>query len=466
MLRLEVKLKQIPMPEMPVEERIKSFDEVALGYSEEQALAEAARCLQCEIPKCIAGCPVGVDIPGFIQLIKNGDYQGAIMKIKEKNSLPAICGRVCPQEDQCVGICRDTIGDLINIGGLERFVADWELRRGVTVPEVPGSTGKSVAVIGSGPAGLTAAADLAKMGHRVVIFEALHEPSGVLIYGIPEFRLPKDIVMAEVDYIKKLGVEIETNVVIGRSKTIDDLFDEGFESVFIGTGAGLPIFLGLPGENLCGIYSANEFLIRVNLMKAYKFPRGSDTPIKVRGRVSVIGGGNVAMDAARCALRLGAEEVHVLYRRTEKEMPARIDEIRRAEEEGIKFRFLTQPLRFIGDEKGWIKQIECIKMELGPLDESGRRRPLPVKGSEFLHDTEIAIVAIGQTPNPIIPRTTRDIETSKRKTIIVDQASLQTTRRGVFAGGDVVSGAATVILAMEAGKKAAQSIHRYLSKEG
>jgi glutamate synthase (NADPH/NADH) small chain len=464
MQSLEIRLKQIPMPELPVEKRVRSFGEVAVGYTEEQALAEAARCLQCNVPKCIGGCPVGVDIPAFIQLIRDGNYQEAVIKIKEKNSLPGICGRVCPQENQCVGICRETIGDLINIGGLERFVADWELRKGVATPEVPSFTGKSVAVVGSGPAGLTAAADLAKMGHHVVVFEALHEPGGVLTYGIPEFRLPKDIVRAEVDYIRKLGVRIETNVVIGKSMSVDNLFEEGFDRVFIATGAGLPTFLNIPGENLCGIYSANEFLIRVNLMRACKFPKGSDTPIKVQGRVSIIGGGNVAIDAARCALRLGAKEVCVLYRRTEKEMPARIEEIKRAKEEGIQFQFLTQPVRFVGNEKSWVKQVECIRMSLGPIDETGRPAPVPLRGSEFLHRAETVVVAIGQEPNPLISRTTKGIKTSKEtKGIIVDPKSLETARRGVYAGGDIVTGEATVILAMEAGKKASQSINKSLS---
>ncbi|MGB9778714.1 MAG: NADPH-dependent glutamate synthase, partial [Candidatus Bathyarchaeales archaeon] len=383
-------------------------------------------------------------------------------KIKEKNSLPAICGRVCPQEEQCQMNCvLGKVGDPVNIGRLERFVADWERQRGVTVPEKAPATGKKVAIIGAGPAGLTAAADLAKLGHKVVIFEALHLPGGVLVYGIPEFRLPKSIVQAEVDYIKKLGVELRLGYLIGRIHTIPELLkEEGFDAVFIGTGAGLPQFLGVPGENLGGIYSANEFLIRVNLMKSYAFPV-YDTPIRIGKHVAVIGGGNVAMDSARSALRLGAEEVCIVYRRSREEMPARKEEIENAEEEGIICKFLANPTRFIGDEKGWVKQMECICMELGPPDESGRRRPVPVKGSEFVMDVDTVIVAIGRTPNPIIQRTTQGLTVTKWGTIVVDENG-KTSLEGVYAGGDIVTGEATVISAMGAGKKAARAIHQYL----
>ena len=458
------RFKAVPMPKQPPEERIHNFNEVALGYTEEQALKEAERCLQCPKPQCVNGCPVGIDIPSFIQLIKEGDFRGAIRKIREKNNLPAICGRVCPQETQCQKYCvLGKKGDPVSIGRLERFVADWELKNGVEIPERNPSTGKKVAVIGSGPAGLTAAADLARLGHEVVVFEALHAPGGVLMYGIPEFRLPKRIVEAEVDYVKKLGVTIKTDAIIGRLHTIQELLNEGFNAIFIGTGAGLPRFLRLPGENLCGIYSANEFLIRVNLMKAYMFPE-YDTPIKIGKKVAVIGGGNVAMDASRCSLRLGAEEVHIVYRRSRAEMPARLEEVENAEEEGIKFDFLTNPVRFHGDEQGWVKQMECIRMRLAEPDESGRRRPVPIEGSNFLMDVDTVIVAIGQTPNPLIQRTTEGLEVGRHGTIIVDE-NMKTSIEGVYAGGDVVTGAATVISAMGAGKKAAESIHRYLMQK-
>ncbi len=462
---MKVNYKRVPMRELPVEERIHSFKEVALGYTEEEAQAEAGRCLQCKKPRCVQGCPVGIDICKFISLFREGDYEGAIRVIKSANNLPAICGRVCPQENQCEGQCVLGVkGDPINIGGLERFLADWERKKGVTIPELPEKRKGAVAVVGSGPAGLTAAGDLAKMGYKVVVFEALHEPGGVLTYGIPEFRLPKDIVKAEVSYIKKLGVKVETDIVVGKTLTVDDLFEDGFDSIFIGTGAGLPSFLRVPGENLCGIYSANEFLIRVNLMRAYKFPYESDTPIRIGDRTSVIGGGNVAMDSARSALRLGCKEVSVLYRRTEREMPARLEEVRRAKEEGIKFKFLVQPIGFRGDDKGWIKRIECLKMRLGPPDDSGRRRPIPIKGSEFLLDRDTVIVAIGQRPNPLIPKATPGIKTSPYGTILVNPETMETSKPRVFAGGDIVSGAATVITAMEAGKKAAKSIDALLSR--
>ncbi|MEM3577023.1 MAG: NADPH-dependent glutamate synthase [Candidatus Bathyarchaeia archaeon] len=450
------------MPKQKPEVRRRNFNEVALGYTEEQAIAEANRCLQCPKPQCIQGCPVEIDIPAFIKLLREGKFEEAIKKIKEKNSLPAICGRVCPQEEQCQKFCvLGKVGDPVSIGRLERFVADWERARGIKVPEKAPPTGKSVAIIGAGPAGLTAAADLAKLGHKVVIFEALHLPGGVLVYGIPEFRLPKSIVQAEVDYIKKLGVELRLGYLIGRIHTIPELLnEEGFDAVFIGTGAGLPAFLGVPGEDLGGIYSANEFLIRVNLMKSYAFPE-YDTPIRIGKHVAVIGGGNVAMDSARSALRLGAEEVCIVYRRSREEMPARKEEIENAEEEGIICKFLANPTRFIGDEKGWVKQMECICMELGPPDESGRRRPVPVKGSEFVMDVDTVIVAIGRTPNPIIQRTTQGLEVTKWGTIVADETG-RTSLEGVYAGGDIVTGEATVISAMGAGKRAARAIHEYL----
>jgi len=459
----KIRKNAIPMPKQPPQKRVRNFDEVALGYTEEQTILEAERCLQCPEPQCIQGCPVEVDIPAFIGLIRERKFEEAIRKIKEKNSLPAICGRVCPQETQCQQHCvLGKIGDPVSIGRLERFVADWELQKGFEVPEKPASTGKKIAVIGAGPAGLTAAADLAKLGHEVVIFEALHLPGGVLMYGIPEFRLPKRIVQAEVEYVKKLGVEVRTNRLIGRTHTVPELLREGFDAVFIGTGAGLPRFLGLPGENLGGIYTANEFLIRVNLMKSYAFPE-YDTPIKIGKKVTVIGGGNVAMDAARSALRLGAEQVCVVYRRSRKEMPARQEEIENAEEEGILCKFLANPKRFVGDENGWVKAMECSCMELGPPDESGRRRPIPVPGSEFMMETDTVIIAIGRTPNPIIQRTTQGLKVTKWGTIVTDENG-KTSLEGVYAGGDIVTGEATVISAMGAGKKAAKAIHRYLMK--
>jgi glutamate synthase (NADPH/NADH) small chain len=456
----------IPMPKQKPEDRVHNFNEVALGYNMEQAVAEAERCLQCPKPQCIQGCPVELDIPAFIKEIKEKNFDEAIRIVKEKNSLPAICGRVCPQETQCQKFCvLGKKGDPLSIGRLERFVADYELQKGVTVPpRSKSSTRGKVAVVGSGPAGLTAAADLAKLGYEVVIFEALHVPGGVLVYGIPEFRLPKKIVKAEVDYIKKLGVDIKTDHMIGRLYTIDELLERGFDAVFIGTGAGLPGFMGIPGENLGGIYSANEFLIRVNLMKAYTFPE-YDTPIRIGKKVAVIGGGNVAMDSARCSLRLGAEEVWIVYRRSRKEMPARLEEVENAEEEGIKFKFLATPVRFLGDESGWVTGMECIAMRLGEPDESGRRRPIPIEGSEFVMDMDTVVVAIGQTPNPIIQRTTKGLETTRRGTIVVNEKTGKASKKGVYAGGDVVSGAATVISAMGAGKRAARSIHRYLMRK-
>jgi glutamate synthase (NADPH/NADH) small chain len=461
----KVQKEVVPMPKQKPEVRRRNFNEVALGYTEKQAIAEASRCLQCQKPQCVQGCPVEIDIAAFIKLIREGKFDDAVKKIKEKNSLPAICGRVCPQEGQCQKFCvLGKVGDPVSIGRLERFVADWERERNIAISEKASSTGKKVAIIGAGPAGLSAAADLAKLGHEVVIFEALHLPGGVLVYGIPEFRLPKSVVQAEVDYIKKLGVELRSGYLVGRIYTIPELLKkEGFDAVFIGTGAGLPQFMGVPGENLGGIYSANEFLIRVNLMKAYAFP-AYDTPIRIGKHVVVIGGGNVAMDSARCALRLGAEEVCIVYRRSREELPARKEEIENAEEEGILCKFLAAPIRFIGDEKGWVRQMECICMELGAPDESGRRRPAPVKGSEFVMDVDTVIVAIGRTPNPIVQRTTEGLAVTKWGTIVADENG-KTSLEGVYAGGDIVTGEATVISAMGAGKKAARAIHEYLMKK-
>ncbi len=464
----EKRKHETPMAKQDVLDRIHNFYEVALGYTEEQAIAEAERCLQCPNPRCITGCPVDIDIPAFIKEIKEKNFLAASAKLKEKNSLPAVCGRVCPQENQCQQMCViGKMGDPISIGRLERFAADYERQKGVTVPELDKATmtGK-VAIVGSGPAGLTAAADLVKLGHEVVMFESLHLAGGVLMYGIPEFRLPKEIVQAEVQYIKTLGVDVKTNYTIGRIYTIDELFADGFDAIFVGSGAGLPNFMRIPGENLGGVYSANEFLIRVNLMKGYLFPE-YDTPIRIGKKVAVIGGGNVAMDSARCSLRLGADEVYIVYRRSREELPAREEEVENAEEEGIIFRLLNNPTKFIGDETGWVRGMECIKMKLGEPDASGRRRPIPVEGSEFMMDVDTVIVAIGQSPNPLIQRTTQGLEVTKWGTIVTQEETGVTTKEGVYAGGDVVSGAATVISAMGAGKKAAKSMHEYiLNKKG
>ena len=452
-----------PMPKQKPEVRRKNFDEVALGYAEEQARAEANRCLQCPKPQCVSGCPVEVPIPEFVKLLKEGKYEEAARKIKEKNSLPAVCGRVCPQEEQCQKLCvMGKVGEPVSIGRLERFVADWERERGTAQKtENPTPTGKKVAVIGAGPAGLTVAADLAKKGHKVAIFEALHLPGGVLVYGIPEFRLPKKIVRAEANYVERLGADLKLGFLVGRIYTIPELLKErGFDAVFVGTGAGLPAFMKIPGENLGGVYSANEFLIRVNLMKAYAFPF-YDTPIRIGKHVVVIGGGNVAMDSARSALRLGAEEVCIVYRRSREEMPARQEEIENAEEEGIVCKFLANPTKFVGGEKGWVKAMECVCMELGPADESGRRRPVPVRGSEFTMDVDTVVVAVGRTSNPIIQSTTEGLAVTKWGTIVADENG-KTSIEGVYAGGDIVTGEATVISAMGAGKKAAKAIHEYL----
>lgn len=455
-----------PMPVQDPGERINNFNEVTLGYSEEVAVAEAQRCLECKKAGCVKGCPVEINIPAFIAAIKERDFKGAIAEIKGKNNLPAVCGRVCPQENQCEKYCvLGRKGEPVAIGRLERFVADLELAddsNGISM-EVAPPTGKKVAVVGSGPAGLTAAADLAKMGHAVTVFEALHVPGGVLMYGIPEFRLPKEIVQKEIDKIKDLGVDFRVNYVIGKLDSVKELLANGYDAVFVGTGAGLPYFMNIPGENLNGVYSANEFLTRTNLMKAYKFGE-YQTPIKVRKRVAVIGAGNVAMDAARCALRLGAEETYIVYRRSEKEMPARLEEIEHAREEGVKFILLTSPVEFHGDENYNLTAMTCIKYELGEPDSSGRRRPIPVAGSEFKMEVDNVVLALGQGPNPLVPATTPGLEVSKKGTIVVDEETGATSIPGVFAGGDIVTGAATVIEAMGAGKRAARAIDDYLKK--
>ncbi len=455
--------KRVKVREQSPLERIKNFSEVPYGYNEEEAVLEASRCVECG--NCVAGCPVQIDIPKFIHLIKEKKFIESVHVIKLTNSLPGVCGRVCPQETQCEALCPlGKAGEPIAIGKLERFVADYEreTKEKLEIPEIKPNNIK-IAVVGSGPAGLTCAGELAKMGYSVTIFESLHLPGGVLRYGIPEFRLPREVLDFEIEYIKKLGVEIITNVLVGKSLTLQDLWDEGFKAVFIGTGAGLPSFMNIPGENLNGVYSANEFLTRNNLMLAYKFPESSDTPIKVESPTIVVGGGNVAMDAARVAKRLGSKKVVVVYRRTEKEMPARIEEIHHAKEEGIEFFFLTLPVEFIGDENGWIKQAKCIKMKLGEPDKSGRRRPIPIEGSEFVIETRTAIIAIGQKPNPLVPRTFPGLKLTDWGTIVVDD-DMMTSIPGVFAGGDIVTGAATVILAMGMGRKAAEGIDKWIKK--
>ncbi len=451
------------MPEQEPKVRARNFDEVPFGYTPELAQLESSRCLQCKKPKCIEGCPVEVEIPAFVKLISEGDFAGAARKLKLRNSLPAICGRVCPQEDQCEKVCIVGKKDQpVAVGRLERFAADWERTKGeVTLPEKAPATGKKVAVVGSGPAGLTLAGDLILKGHEVTIFEALHRTGGVLIYGIPEFRLPKAIVQSEVSYLERLGVKVECNCVIGRIETVDELLKE-YDAVFLGLGAGLPQFLNVPGENFCGIYSANEYLTRSNLMKAYLFPK-YDTPIARGKNVAVFGAGNVAMDSARTALRLGADTVRIIYRRSRDEMPARIEEVHHAEEEGVQFYLLTAPVRFLGDDNGWVTGVECLRMELGEPDESGRRRPVPVKGSEFQLECDMAVVAIGAGPNPLLPTQTPGLELNKRGYIVADLETGKTTKPRIWAGGDIVTGSATVILAMGAGRKAANSIHEYLT---
>jgi glutamate synthase (NADPH/NADH) small chain len=456
-------LQKQPMPRQDPQERIHNFYEVALGYGEDQARAEANRCLQCKKSPCVAGCPVEIDIPSFVASMKEGDFAAAIRKIKEKNCLPAICGRVCPQEDQCEKVCVLGVkGEPVAIGRLERFAADYEIEKMQPDPPArPAPTGKRVAVVGSGPAGLTVAGDLVKLGHEVTIFEALHRAGGVLVYGIPEFRLPKAIVQKEVDYVASLGVEFRLDAVIGKLLTVDDLFASGYQAVFLGNGAGLPTFMNIPGENLNGVYSANEYLTRSNLMKAYLFPE-YDTPI-IRGHnVAVVGGGNVAMDSVRTALRLGADNAYIIYRRSRTEMPARYEEIENAGEEGVQFLMLTNPVRILGDERGWVKAIECLKMELGEPDESGRRRPVPVPASEHQIPVDIVVMAIGNGANPLVASSTPGLAVNRWGNIIADPETGQTSKEGVFAGGDIVTGAATVILAMGAGRKAARAVQSFV----
>lgn len=455
-------LKKVPVREQDPKTRAANFQEVCLGYNEEEAVKEASRCLNCKNAKCVKGCPVAIDIPGFVWQVKEGNFQEAAKIIAKSSSLPAVCGRVCPQESQCEGQCiRGIKGESVSIGKLERFVADWSRENGF-VPDKPEHTnGKKVAVIGSGPAGLTCAGDLAKMGYEVTVFEALHEAGGVLLYGIPEFRLPKEgVVKPEIENVKKLGVKIETNVIIGKSVTIDQLLEEeGFDAVFIGSGAGLPMFMGIPGENANGVFSANEYLTRSNLMKAFR--DDYDTPIAAGKKVAVVGGGNVAMDAARTALRLGAD-VHIVYRRSESELPARAEEVHHAKEEGIIFDLLTNPTEILTDDSGWVKGMRCIRMELGEPDSSGRRRPVPVEGSEFVIDADTVIMSLGTSPNPLISSSTEGLEVNGRKCIVAKEANGKTSKKGVYAGGDAVTGAATVILAMEAGRAGARGIDEYL----
>ena len=459
---------RIPRHEMPCQdplERAHNFDEVALGYSEDTAVEEAKRCLQCKKPTCRPACPVEVLIPDFIQKVAEGDFLAAAATLKLKNSLPAVCGRVCPQESQCESKCILTKkGESVAIGRLERFVADYEIKFGESKFAKPAPTGKRVAIIGGGPSGLACAGDLAKAGHGVTVFEALHVAGGVLMYGIPQFRLPKEIVQTEINNLKNMGVEILTNQVVGKITSVDELMENGYDAVFIGTGAGLPYFMGISGENLLGVYSANEFLTRTNLMKGYKFPEYA-TPIKVGKKVAVLGAGNVAMDGARTALRLGAEEVSIVYRRSREEMPARVEESHHAEEEGINFRLLTSPVALHGDERGWVKSMTCLRYELGEPDASGRRAPVAIVGSEFDLEVDTVVVAIGQGPNPLVTKSTPGLELNKRGNIVADPETLATSKPGVFAGGDIVTGAATVILAMGAGKKAAAAIDEYLKNK-
>jgi len=466
-------LKKNPMPSQEPSVRAHNFDEVATGYSAETAVDEALRCLGCKNMPCVSGCPVNIHIPEFIAKVKDGDFEGAYQIIHKTSSLPAVCGRVCPQETQCEAKCvRGIKGEPVGIGRLERFVADWHNAHSDVTPEVAPSNGHRVAVVGSGPSGLTCAGDLAKKGYKVTVFEALHTAGGVLVYGIPEFRLPKSIVRKEVDNLVAMGVDVETNVVIGKTLTVDELFEQGFEAVFIGSGAGLPNFMGIPGESYKGVYSANEFLTRSNLMKAYR--EDPDTPIMKGGKVAVVGGGNVAMDAVRTALRLGADKVYIVYRRSMEELPARREEVEHAEEEGIEFLLLTNPVEILGYENpddrrdprnGFVTGMKCIKMQLGAPDERGRRRPIPIEGSEFVLDVDTVIISIGTSPNPLIKSTTAGLEVNKRGGIIVEEDTGATTKEGVYAGGDAVTGAATVISAMGAGKTAAKAIDEYLSNK-
>ncbi|MFO8011310.1 MAG: NADPH-dependent glutamate synthase [Dehalococcoidia bacterium] len=455
----KINLNRVSMPKQEPEIRARNFNEVAQGYTIEMAVEEAGRCIQCKKRNCVTGCPVNVNIPEFVSALREERMWDAVSELKANNALPGICGRVCPQESQCEATCTlAKKGAPVAIGRLERFVADWERAQpDQPKPQLGSSTGKKVAVVGSGPAGLTAAADLARMGHQVTLFEALHVAGGVLMYGIPEFRLPKEIVQGEVDYVKSLGVDVRLNAVIGKIDTVDELLDGNYDAIFLGTGAGLPMFLNIPGENLNGIYSANEYLTRTNLMKAYLFPE-YDTPIKKSRRVAVIGGGNVAMDSARCAMRLGAEEVYIVYRRSRDELPARAEEVENAEEEGIVFKLLTNPKRFIGNEEGWVTGMECYEMELGEPDESGRRRPVVKEGSEFTIDVDTVVVALGTTPNPLIPSTTTGLDTTRKGTVVAEEETGKTVKDKVWAGGDLVTGAATVISAMGAGKRAAAAI--------
>ena len=456
-------LTKLPAREQAPEVRRRNFEEVSQGYDEAMAREEATRCIDCKNPACMTGCPVGVHIPDFIRHVKEGEFEQAYETIRLTNNLPAICGRVCPQETQCESKCvRGVKGDPVGIGRLERFCADYAMQHASAKTERPAPNGHRVAVVGSGPSGLTCAGDLAKLGYDVTIFEALHTPGGVLVYGIPEFRLPKRLVREEIATVEALGVKIETDVVVGRSVSLEELFDEGYEAVFVGSGAGLPRFQGIPGENLNGVYSANEFLTRINLMKAYAFPE-TDTPVRVGKKVAVVGGGNVAMDAARSALRLGADEVSIIYRRSEKEMPARLEEVHHAKEEGVNFRMLTNPTAIHGDESGNVRAMTCVEMELGEPDASGRRRPVVKQGSEFDLDVDTVVIAIGNSPNPLIRNTTPGLETQKWGGIIVDENGA-TSLENVYAGGDAVTGAATVILAMGAGKTAAKAIHEKLSR--
>lgn len=461
-MNMEERLKRVPVREQDPKERAKNFKEVCLGYNEDEAVREAKRCLNCKNPRCVEGCPVSIDIPGFVKEVSEGNFEEAAKVISKYSALPAVCGRVCPQESQCEGKCVLGIkGDALSIGKLERFTADWSMENDVDLSGKEPKNGKKVAVIGSGPAGLTCAGDLAKKGYDVTIFEALHKAGGVLVYGIPEFRLPKDkIVKKEIENIKKLGVKIETNVIIGRTITIDELLEnEDFDAVFIGSGAGLPRFMGIKGENANGVFSANEFLTRVNLMKAFK--EDYKTPVKLGKKVAVVGGGNVAMDAARTALRLGSE-THIVYRRGEEELPARIEEVHHAKEEGIIFDLLTNPTEILTDENGWVTGMKCVRMELSEPDESGRRRPVEIKGSEFIMDVDTVIMSLGTSPNPLISHTTKGLNINKRKCIVAEEHTGKTSREGVYAGGDAVTGAATVILAMGAGKDAAKAIDEYL----
>jgi glutamate synthase (NADPH/NADH) small chain len=458
-------LERTDMPKQSPHIRRRNFNEVAFGYTRELAVQEARRCLQCKKPLCVEGCPVEINIPGFIRCIANEEFTGAIRVLKEKNCLPAVCGRVCPQEEQCEARCIvGKKGEPVAIGRLERFAAEWEAsREKVELPELDPSTGKRVAVVGSGPAGITVAGDLILRGHDITMFEALHEAGGVLTYGIPEFRLPKRVVRREVEYIRRLGVKLITNFVVGKTRSLKKLLDE-YDAVFVGTGAGLPWFMNVPGESLNGVYSANEYLTRMNLMGGFRYPKSS-TPIKRHMNVATVGGGNVAMDCARTAARLGADNSYIVYRRSRKELPARLEEVENAEEEGVVFHFLTLPVKLIGDENGWLKELECLQMELGEPDQSGRRRPVPIEGSEFRLPMDACVVAIGNSPNPIIPTTTPELETERWGNIKADQATGKTSMERVWAGGDIVSGAATVILAMGAGRVAARSMHKYLLGE-